>query len=184
MHIRKATYCLIYALATSCEATTRTEPGQYANDEPLVGYSGLLRKLFDDEFGAVALGTTWNDSLAEQNSILAKRVLAANSILRCTVGTVTEGSIDETMATTLEFRNPGVSLLDGNPRKCEKIPINASSYSYSILRQSGTSLVGKSVVVFLRNFYDNGGPNRHWHIEPDRPEIRDLVGRLRGPTRQ
>jgi hypothetical protein len=184
MHIRKATYYLICALAIGCEATVRTDPGQHGNDEPLVGYSGLLRKLFDDEFGAVALGTTWNDSLAEQNSLLAKRILGANSILRCTVGTVTEGSIDKTMATSLEFRNPGVSLLDGKPRQCEKMSITSSSYSYSILRQSGTSLVGKSVVVFLRDFYDNGGPNRHWHIEPDRPEIRDLVGRLRGPTRQ
>ena len=178
----KAACCLLWALATGCEAAMSAGPGPLASDEALVEYVGLMRKLFDDELGGVALGNTWNDSPAEQNALLSKRVLSSGSILRCAVETVTEGSIDQSTAAALEFRNVGISLVSGAREQCPKISIASSSYSYSILRQSGASLVGKSVVVFLRYFHENGGTSWHWHVEPDRPDIRDLISKLRGPT--
>ena len=179
----KATCCLISAAAIGCEAQIKTGPGPIVGDEVLVDYAGPMRKLFDNELGGVALANTWDDSLAEGNSLLSKRVLSAGSILRCSVGTVTEGSVDQSIAASVEFRSPGVSLLTENQEQCPKIIIASSSYSYSVLRQYGASLVGKTVVVFLHNFHENGGTSWHWHVEPDRPDIRDLVVRLRGPTK-
>ena len=183
MPLSNAALCLICVLAIGCEATTSTPmgTGQLASNEALIEYAGLMRRLFDDEFGGIALGSAWNDSLAEQNALLSKRIMSAGSILRCVVGTVTEGSIDHATATSVEFRTSGVSLLKNSQAGCPRIAIASTSYSYSVLRQSGMPLVGKSVVIFFRNFNENGATSWHWHVEPDRPEIRDLVGRLRGP---
>lgn len=176
-----AACCLIWALATGCQASMSAGAGPLTNDEALVDYSGLMRRLFDDELGGVALGNAWNDSPAEQKALLSKRVLAAGSILRCAVGTLTEGSIDQSTAATVEFRALGVSLVNGGREPCPKISIASSSYSYAILRQSGASLVGKTVVVFLRYFHENGGTSWHWHVEPDRPDVRELIWKLKGP---
>lgn len=85
----------------------KTGSGPLASEEVLVEYAGPMRKLFDDELGSVALANTWNDSAAEQSALLSKRVLSAGSILRCGVGTVTEGSIDQSVAAFVEFRSPG-----------------------------------------------------------------------------
>jgi len=173
-------FCLTLALAAGCEATSQTQAGRASSAEPLAAYAGNMRRLFDDEFGGLALGTPWNDSLADQNALLSKRALSASSILVCTVGTVTEGSGGDNIAALLELRSPGQSLIVADSNECPKIPVAATSFSYSILRQSGASLVGKSVVIFVRNFHENGGTTWHWHVEPDRPDVRATIQRMRG----
>ena len=172
--------CLILAFAFGCEATARTDFGQTPNAEPLAEYSGLMRRLFDDEFGGLALGAPWNDSLAGQNALLSKRALASTSVVVCSVGTVTEGSVGENVAALVELRSPGRSLIVGGLDECPKIAVLTTSFSYSILRQSGASLVGKSVVIFVRHFHENGETTWHWHAEPDRPDVRDTIQRMRG----
>ena len=181
MRCYKVFNCLMCIIATSCEAATRPGPNHLVSDEAAVPYSGLMQRLFDDEFGGIALGTPWNHSNAEESLFLSRRALSAGAVLLCSVGTVTEGSIDDSTATSVEFRGPGYFLSGVASAPCPKISIASNSYSYSILRQSGASLVGQSVVMFLRHFNENGQTTWHWHVEPDRPDIRGLIQQLRGP---
>ena len=178
----RLTSFFVFALAVGCEAIPRAKPGLLPDPEPLAEYSGSMKRLFDDEFGGQALGTQWNDSLAEQDALLSKRALSAASIVTCSIETVTEGSVGESIAALVELRTPGRALIEGGTNECPQLAVPAGSFSYSILRQSGASLVvGKSIVLFARQFYENGGTTWHWHIEPDRPEIRGTVQRMRGP---
>ena len=172
--------CVVGFTLVGCQITPRTEPGQLADFGVLPDYSGMMKRLFDDEFGGLALGTPWNDSLAEQNALTSKRAMAAQRISICSVGTVTEGSIEQNLAAAVEFRSPGLSLVGSGQGECPTIRVPAASFSYSILRQSGSSLVGKSVVIFIRDFNEGGATNWHWHVEPDRPDIRTTVLRFRG----
>jgi hypothetical protein len=142
-----------------------------------------MQRLFDDEFGGLALGTPWANSLAEENILLLKRSMSASSVFVCAIRTVTEGSIDDRTATTVEFQGPDTSQGGATTARCPKISIASNSYSYSILRQSGLSLVGKSVVMFIRNFNENGFLTWHWHAEPDRPNIRESILKFLGPLK-
>jgi hypothetical protein len=171
---------VIGVAALGCQATTYVGSGQPVDPEPLPNYTGAMKRLFDDEFGGQALGTPWNDSLAEQNALVSKRALSARKIWICSVDTVTEGSVGENLAAIVELRSPGLSLIGAGPGECPRLQVPVTSFSYSILRQSGASLVGKSVVIFVRDFNEGGKANWHWHIEPDRPDIRATVQRLRG----
>ena len=107
MRCYKVFNCLMCIIATSCEAATRPGPNHLVSDEAAVPYSGLMQRLFDDEFGGIALGTPWNHSNAEERLFLSRRALSAGAVLLCSVGTVTEGSIDDSTATSVEFRGPG-----------------------------------------------------------------------------
>jgi hypothetical protein len=178
----KAACCLICLTAIGCEATNnRSASSQLAGDEQLVEYSIPMKRLFDDEFGGVGLGTPLSDSAADEAQLLSRRTLTAGNIFLCTVGTVTEGVIDESTATSVEFRTPCRSLSGSASVTFQKLAIPSGSYSYSILRQSGASLAGRSAIIFVRYFAENGQPTWHWHVEPANPAILGLVQRLRGP---
>jgi hypothetical protein len=168
-------------IAIGCEATNKPVLGQTAGEDQLVEYSFLMKRLFDDEFGGSGLETPLNDSGANVAQLLDRRILAAANIALCSIGTVTEGLIDDSTATSVEFRRPCRSVSGSTSVPFQKLHIPSGSYSYSILRQSGASLTGKSVVIFFRYFSESGQRTRHWHIEPAGLAILELVQRLRGP---
>lgn len=163
-----------------CEASLRTDASQPIDLEPLPDYSGAMQRIFDDEFGGLTLGTSLSDLEAGTNGLLSKRILSAQKISVCSVDTVTEGSVGPNLAAIVDLRSPGLSLTSSGPGDCPKLQVAATSFSYSVLRQSGGSLVGKSVVIFVRDFKEDGNVRKHWHVEPDRPEIRASVQNLRG----
>jgi hypothetical protein len=172
--------CFIGSVISACQTTTRARPGQPFDSEPLPSYSGVMRNLFDDEFGGFALGMAWENSVASQSALTEKRALSARQIALCSVGTVTEGSNGQNLAAIVELKSPGKSLIGAAEVECPKLQVPGTSFSYSILRQTGGSLVGKSVVIFVRDFNDGGETSWHWHVEPDRPDIRATVRQLRG----
>ncbi len=170
--------CLV---AIGCEGTSKTLLRQPTGDEQLVEYSIPMKLLFDDEFGGVGLSTPLSDSATDETQLLSRRALTAGDIVLCSIGTVTEGVIDQSTATSVEFQVPCRSLSGTTPIPFQKLSIPSTSYSYSVLRQSGTSLTGKSVVIFLRLFSENDQTTWHWHVEPAGTAILDMIQRLRGP---
>jgi len=178
----KAAFCLMcVVIVTSCEAANKSVVGQLAGSDELVEYSIPMKRLFDDEFGGVGLATPLSDSATDASQLLSRRALTAGNIVLCAVDTVTEGFIDDSKATTVEFRVPCRSLSGSATSPFQKLSIPPNSYSYSILLQSGASLTGKSVIIFVRYFSEYGQTTRHWHIEPVGPGILEMVQRLRGP---
>ena len=136
-------------------------------------------RLIDDEFSIDASQLLLNDNLDDDGAVLTRRVLDASAIIQCVIGTITEGSAGDAKEITVEFKGEGQSLLGPERAECPTIALSDVSRSASIVRASGVQLIGKSSVVFVRSFRDNGVTRLHWHAQPDKPSIRSAISRLR-----
>ncbi len=178
MSFKLHTGAVVICSLAGCQAGSRVTPGRFTEMEPLGEYTAGMRRLFDDELGVLAMSSVPEVSATDPTSILYRRVLAANDIVICHVGTVTEGSAGESTYASIEFRGTGQSLARAAPIDCPPISVSAKSDSFLIIHQSNAAFVGKSIVIFIQQFNELGRPTLHWHAELDGPLIRDEVKRF------
>jgi hypothetical protein len=115
--------------------------------------------------------------------LLSRRILDARTVVVCQIQTITEERAGDATRARLEFRGLGQSLSSSAQEECPLISVSSQSYSFLLIHHSSDALIGKSIVLFLREFNESGRAALHWHGEPDGPRIRDEVTRIGSPIR-
>ena len=165
----------------SCQASFPATVRNTDDSARTTEYNSQMRGLFDDQIGGISLESYATPVAPESNTLLSRRILEADSIVLCQIRTITEGSGGGETTSKLEFRGAGQSLANLGQEECPVISVSRQSYSYLLIHHSSDSLIGRTIVLFLRKFDEMGQVTFHWHVEPDGARIRDEVKRIGSP---
>lgn len=143
-----------------------------------------MRTLFDDELGGSGLNGSYIDDATDSSSLLARRILSSGRISLCQVTTITEEVAGESRSAKIEFRSPGRALIQMGEAACWPITVASNSYSFSTIRNSSALLIGKSLVIFSKDFVESELTRPHWHAELYTPELRNQIDRIGLPLQQ
>lgn len=170
----------IALIIVSCQASTPANP-HYTGYSELPTYHAQSRLLFDDDIGGISLGGAMPQPESQLGNLLSRRILEASTIIVCQIQTITEERAGDTLNARLEFRGQGRLLASPGQAQCPAISVSSQSYSFQLIHHASNALIGKNIVLFLKEFNESGQSVLHWHGEPDGPRIRDEVMRIGSP---
>jgi len=132
-------------------------------------YVGHATELFDDAIEATAVGYNLEGRSSQLGStLLRERVQLGDAVARARVTTVTSKDEDKGRAWQVDLHT--VERLAGRPEADFEIRIDPSGPSAGILRAVEGRLIGKTFVVFVREYAREGSPgdsDLRFHLAPD-----------------
>lgn len=162
---------LLLPALVCCGASSR---GGAVSPDDLPEYTAADAALFDDLAGPAAFGLSPDVPPAEDRH-LETRYRQADAVVKGRVSTVTQerlaGKAGYSLAVTVEETLRG-SI--GEPVLELRMP--AGTRGIARMDASGSGLVGKRILLFVRRFVREGEVELHWHGEPDDAEIRRALG--------
>ena len=135
--------------------------------------------LLDDGFSGHLFETAFVTGVAGDDSHFDARVRAAESIWLLKVATVSrEGSVDASRRYGLVFR-PLENLVGPPPASSVSLTISAKDPSFHWLDRVGGAWVGHEVLLMVRSYRSGESITRHFHGEPNTPELRAKISAIR-----
>ena len=137
---------------------------------PLAPYEKEQTQIFDDTIDAAAVGLDINETFdPSSDPNLDNRVRQADSIMRARVLTVSSRGDIAKPTFQLSLQTQGEAFTE---RKAIKSPfqlrIDSTSPSAGIVKHLESGLIGKTFIVFVREFVRaDGDTELHFHISPD-----------------
>jgi hypothetical protein len=144
---------------------------------PLPEYDRAAKQLFDNGFDAGALGLGFDTLLPSGNDrLLRERTQTADSVVRARIVTVTSQK-DGAIATSQIAMTVLQDLAGQHPQTREFVlQVAAEDPANGTLKALQGGLVGKTFVVFLREFAAAGGQSAvHFHVSRDDPDMVNQV---------
>lgn len=160
----------------ACVGCGAANVGETANQpKPLASYGGKLAELFDDRIVAAAVGVDLEHTYtAKSDKRLRERVEAAEGILRVRIATVT-GKVAET-GTSYILGMKALETIRGKFSSNFTVTVPSRGESAAILRNFDTRLVGKTFIVFVREFVrPDGDTEIHFHCLPDTEDSKNAI---------
>jgi hypothetical protein len=161
----------------------------------LPSYDAEDASLLDDSFSGHLFETAFVPGVAGDDPHFDERVARAECIWLVKVATVSrEGSLNENRRYSLAFR-PLETLAGPLPTEPVSLTVSAKDPAFHWLDRVGGAWVGKEVWLMTRNYREAptegtqqpenggaGGPSEivmHFHGEPNSPELRARMSRIR-----
>jgi hypothetical protein len=184
----------VVAFVSACAAPPPKSPA-----DGLPSYGAEDANLLDDSFSGHLFETAFVPGVAGDDPHFDERVARAQCIWLVKVATVSrEGSLNESRRYSLSFR-PLESLAGPLPTEPVSLTISAKDPAFHWLDRVGGAWVGKEVWLMTRNYRESPSDRgeqaensatdsassldsevvMHFHGEPNNPEIRARMGRIR-----
>jgi hypothetical protein len=142
-------------------------------------YSAEDANLLDDSFSGHLFDTAFVPGVAGDDSHFDERVLSAERIWVLKVATVSrEGSLGSGRRYALSFRTLG-SLLGAPPPEPLSLSVSGKDPAFQWLDRVGGGWVGTEVLLMIRHFGSGDRVVLHFHGEPNTPELRARINRIR-----
>lgn len=175
---------LALALVAGCLALTACSDPPSAADPTTVTswppFDAHMSSLFNDAIHPSAVGLSLDGRSPAQDPLLGARAIAADLVARVKVSTVTR---DKVGAKVTYYLN----LLVGRPPLVEsewdvssiELAIHQSTGAFGIVSSLDNSMQGRTFIAFVRRFASpdpaKEGPELHWHLTADTPEVAQAV---------
>ncbi len=143
----------------------------------LPSYTAEEAALFDDGVAPAAFGLEGGVSPSE-DPIFYDRLKHADAVLRGRISTVTEASLAGKNGYALSVQIEA-SLRGSVPEKILELRIPPGSVGLARMQASGTALVGKRVLLFVRKFGRGDDVEMHFHADADDPKTREALKRTK-----
>ena len=183
--LRRSARSLALSVAVLASACSKPAPKSPADNLP--DYSPEDASLLDDSFSGHLFETAFVPGIAGDDPHFADRVLRADKIWVMKVATVSrEGSLENNRRYELSFRTLA-SLVGAPPSSPLSFTISGKDPAFHWLDRVGGAWVGKEVLLMVRDFRSDAGELvMHFHGEPNTPELRARIGRIRAarPTQK
>ncbi len=180
----------VVALVGACASPPPKSPA-----DGLPSYDAEDASLLDDSFSGHLFETAFVPGVAGDDPHFDERVARAECIWLVKVATVSrEGSLNENRRYSLAFR-PLETLAGPLPTEPVSLTVSAKDPAFHWLDRVGGAWVGKEVWLMTRNYREAptegtqqpenggaGGPSEivmHFHGEPNSPELRARMSRIR-----
>lgn len=162
---------------SACDAPARTGPVSLAPDGThLATWQGPLASLFDDSIHPAAVGLALEGGRPQEDPLLRPRASAAELVARVRVSTVTREEVGAKITYHLVMQVVDEPLLEpvlGGTSV--EIVIRQWSPAFGIASSLEGSLRNRTFIAFLRRFAGARGPELHWHLTADAPDIAAIV---------
>lgn len=165
------------AIASACVALGLTACGG-ANQTPaaspsvkLTAYNREQATVFDDSIDPAAVGLSLDAAASAADPLLKRRTEDADFVVRARVSTVTLH--DDGVTEHYELRAVSSERLAGRDPGAAPIvlPFLEHNPSAGIIKGMQQRLSGKTFIIFVREFASKSGPEVHFHIAPNDPEV-------------
>jgi hypothetical protein len=158
----------------ACGGSTKGEVA--SPDEPLDSWQGPLAALFDDSINPAAVGMSLEGARAQDDPMIRSRCATADLVARLRVNTVTRDSVGAkvTYHLTLQVGQPPLLPSKLADRSVELV-IHQSSPAFGLVSSLESTLRGKTFIGFVRRFIGPHGPELHWVLTADTPEVAAMV---------
>lgn len=135
-------------------------------------------QLFDDTIDAAAVGLDINqtfDPATDPN--LDNRVRASDTIVRARVLTVSSRGDINKPTYQLSLATQGEAFYERNPIKSPfNLRVDSTSPSSGIVKHLESGLIGKTFIVYLREFIrPDGDTELHFHMSPDTKAVTKAI---------
>jgi hypothetical protein len=156
-------------------------PDARSPDRPLPPYIGHATELFDDSIEPTAVGFPMDPSGSPQGDTrVRERTQTGDAVVRARVKTVTSKVEDRGNSWQIGFHI--VERLGGTgPLEADfTLPVMPSDPASGIVHAFEARLIGKTFIVFVREFSHAGAPqgdpgDLRFHVAPDSPEEAQAV---------
>jgi hypothetical protein len=146
---------------------------------PLLPYDQQQARLFDDRIEPSALGIPDVSLAPRQDPELRSRTQSADRVARVRVSTVTVDSVDGEQTYHLTLAAIDQALVAKTQADRAELLIRKHTPAFGLVKSMETDLIGKTFVLFIRDFPGDEEPVAHWHVAPDNP---DVVAAVRDAT--
>ena len=147
-----------------------------STDEPLDPWQGPLAALFDDSINPAAVGLSLEGTRAQDDPMIRSRCGTADLVARLRINTVTRDAVGAkiTYHLILHVGEPPLLRTKLADRTLELV-IHQSSSAFGIVSSLEPSLRGRTFIGFVRRFAGPHGPELHWMLTADTPEVAAVV---------
>lgn len=164
-------------LVVACGGGT---PGATGPERPLPPYTGHAAELFDDAIEPIAVGYPDAAANPAADTRLRERTQTGDAVVRARVMTVTSKEEDSGRSWQMGFHT--VNRLGGaGPLDTDfALSVGPHDPAAGIVKAFESRLVGKTFVVFVREFAHEGAPpgergDLRFHVAPDSPDEQQAV---------
>jgi hypothetical protein len=148
-----------------------------SSPEPLDPWQGPIAALFDDSIHAAAVGLSLEGARAQDDPMIRSRCATADLVARVRVNTVTRDSVGAKITYHLMLQVGEPTLLPAKLRdRSLELVIHQGSQAFGIVSSLESSLRNKTFIVFARRFVGERGPELHWVLTADTPEVAAVIG--------
>jgi hypothetical protein len=141
-------------------------------------YTPEAAVLFDDSFARDVFDPTLAQHGNDWQRALVLRTRYADAIVRARISTVSRSSapLDSSESIHELVLNPLEPALAGQTSG-EPIAVQLSPQSpaYGLIARGGSSLIGKTVILFFKRYNDEGREAIHWHAETDTDVVKHAI---------
>lgn len=177
---RRAVACWIGIAALGLAACGGAS-GARGSDRPLPPYSGHVAELFDDGIEPLAVGYAMDTNVSPQGDTrLRERTQTGDAVVRARVMTVTSKAEDS--GRTWQIGLQAIERLGGSGPldKDFVLTVAPNEPAAGLVQAFERQLIGKTVVVFVREFAHAGAPSGEagdlrFHVSADSPEVLKAV---------
>jgi hypothetical protein len=166
----------LVALPTTACGGPGASAANAESSRPLPPYSGAGARQFDDGIDPHAVGLELENFTAPKNDPrLRARALAADVVVRARVSTVTGKVSSGNRSYQISFQT--VERLAGKHPVGDDfvVQVDKESPSIGIVRTMEGELVGKTLIVFVKEFAHDGDRDLHFHASADGAETAAAV---------
>jgi hypothetical protein len=156
--------------SASCSKSGSGEPVNAP--EMLDRWQGPLAALFDDSIHPAAVGMSLEGSRAQDDPMIRSRCATADLVARLQVNTVNRQTVGAKVTYHLILLVGTPTLLPSKLReKTVELVIHQDSAAFGIVSAVEGSLKEKTFIAFLKRFAGDHGPELHWVLTADTPEV-------------
>lgn len=151
------------------------EPPKAANDASrFPAYAGRSSELFDDSLAPHTLTPTVDKVSLKNDATFRERVLVADGVARVKVTTVTNEHRGDRDSIHLQLSVQS-KLAGFDPTPGLDLDVAEGAPAFFALKQAGTSLGGRGLVVAWKHFKGGSDGVVHWFGAPDDDDTRGAV---------
>lgn len=151
-------------------------PANAMDASGLPRWQGQLQTLFDDQIDPSAVGLALDGSSPAENPLLRHRTTQADVVARMRVQTVTHESVGAKARYLLTLQVGVPTLMPAKlPDRTFELTIPSTSPAFGIVDRLGHQLRGETFIGFVRRFAGQDGPEVHWHLTADTPDVARVI---------
>ena len=142
-------------------------------------WEGPFLSLYDDLIDPSAVGLSMEGAAPEGDRLLRSRAQNADLVARLRVQTVTRDSVGARTTYTLNLQvgTPTLMVPKIDDTTIELVVTNDSP-AFNLVRSLDSQLRGKIFIGFVSRFIGPDGPELHWHLTADTPEVAQVIQQL------
>ena len=147
--------------------------------QELPPYTEDEQRIFDDSIAPEVFGLSVERTSYVDEPEFVERVQFADYITRAKLQTVTADSVKDRPQYRVVLTLLGEPIAGLAPRRQIELVVGRASPSLNLLRSMATDAVGRTTIVFVREYRLNEQRVLHFRSEPDSQDVLDAVREVR-----